>query len=175
MTRDLTKVMSSLMTSYNVLLNRFVASLEGALDDNLLSIVLYGSVARGQARLESDVDILLVLREASPVYWERLQPVLSVLRLLRKESCWKDLEARGVFPELNVIVLSREEAAQNRYLYLDMIEEAQILLDRDGFFRYRLKVLQARLQELGAKKVKRDGSWYWDLKPDLKLGERIAL
>ena len=51
------------------------------LGDELITLVLYGSVARGQARPdESDVDLLIILRDASPVYYERLKPILEVQR-----------------------------------------------------------------------------------------------
>ena len=37
-------------------------------------------------------------------------------------------------PELNVLIFSRAEAERNRHLYLDMIEDALLLVDRGGFF-----------------------------------------
>ena len=78
-------------------------------------------------------------------------------------------------PFLSLLVLSLEEARENRYLYLDMIEEARILVDSDDFFQDKLHSLQQRLKELGAKKIRRNGDWYWDLKPDLKLGDEVIL
>jgi predicted nucleotidyltransferase len=162
-------------SEYKPVIDRFVALVEDALQDNLVSAVLYGSVARGEARPESDVDLLLILEQASPVYWERLQLLMPILRQLRRLPCWKDLEAERIFPELNLIILSRPEAEQNRYLYLDMIEDSRVLLDREDFFHRRLQTLKARLLELGARKVKQDGNWYWDLKPDLKPGEVVIL
>lgn len=72
-------------------------------------------------------------------------------------------------------MLSTEEAKENRYLYLDMIEDARILVDQGGFFRGKLESLRQRLQELGAVKVQRNGDWYWDLKPDLRLGDVVIL
>ncbi len=162
-------------SEYKRLLDLFVRHVQAVLKENVVSIVLYGSVARGEARPESDVDLLLILEETSPVYWERLQPLLSILRQLRRHSCWKVLEDQGIFPSLSVLILSRAEANQNRYLYLDMIEDARILVDRDGFFQSRLKVLQKRLQALGARKIDRDEGWYWDLKPDLRPGQEVIL
>ena len=156
---------------YKRLLNLFVRHVQAVLKENIISIVLYGSVARSEAKPESDMDLLLILEEASPVYRERLQPLLPILRQLRRHSCWKALEDQGIFPSLSVLILSRTEANQNRYLYLDMIADARILVDRDGFFQYRLEALQRRLQELGARKIYRNEGWYWDLKPDLRPGQ----
>jgi predicted nucleotidyltransferase len=160
---------------YRNLLNVFVDSVQQEQGDQVVSVVLYGSVARGTAGPGSDVDLLLILREAPLEYWKRLQPLLRVLRRLRKEQCWKTLEEQGWTPFVSVMVLSLEEAKQNRYLYLDMLDEAKILVDKDGFFRAKLASLRQRLKELGAKKVQRNGGWYWDLKPDLKQGEALVL
>jgi len=72
-------------------------------------------------------------------------------------------------------VLSLEEAKENQYLHLDMIEDARILVDRNSFFQGKLESLRRRLEELGAKKIRRNEDWYWDLKPDLKLGDSVLL
>jgi len=48
-------------------------------------------------------------------------------------------------------------------------------VDRNSFFQGKLQSLQQRLKELGAKKIRRNGDWYWDLKPDLKLGDEVIL
>lgn len=162
-------------SKYKPLLNIFVHLVQEALGDQVVSIVLYGSVARGKARLDSDVDLLLILREIPTEYWKRLQPFLPILRQLRKQQCWKNLEQQGITPFLSLLILSLEEAKENRYLYLDMIKEARILLDQESFFQRKLESLQQKLQELGARKVRRNGDWYWDLKSDLKPGEVIIL
>lgn len=163
------------LREYRALLAQFVILAQETLADNLVTIVLYGSVARGDARPESDVDLLLVLEQASPVYCERLQVLHPILRRLRQRPCWQELVACRLAPELNVLIFSRAEAERNRHLYLDMIEDALLLVDRGDFFEQRLQTLRRRLAELGAAKVRRNGTWYWDLKPDLKLGETVAL
>lgn len=162
-------------SKYEALLNDFLNLVLGALGDQVVSVVLYGSVARGKARPDSDVNVLLILRETSPGYWKRLQPLLPILRQLRKGSRWRRLEQRGITPSLSSLVLSLEEAKENRLPYLDTVDEARILADQGGFFHAKLESLRKRLKELGAKKVRRNGDWYWDVKPDLRPGEAIAL
>lgn len=161
--------------TYRPLVARFVSLVLEAMADRMVSIVLYGSVARHEARPESDIDLLLVTHRAPPGYRERLEPLLPILRHLRHEPSWKALEARGIFPSFSLLVLSREEADCNRYIYLDMIEDARILIDRQGFFQGRLKALDSRLSKLGARKIRRNGTWYWDLKPDLAPDEVLVL
>lgn len=161
--------------TYKPLLDCFVASVEEILGDSVLSVVLYGSVARGNATTESDVDLLLVLEKAPPVFRERIQLLLPILRHLRRRACWAELVAQRIFPSPNVVILSRREADQNLPLYLDMIEEARILLDRGHFFSHRLDKLQDRLRQLGARKIRRDSGWYWDLKPNLEPDEVLVL
>ncbi len=46
-------------------LDRFVQALKAAAGDNLVSLVLYGSAARGTAHSASDVNLLLILRDAT--------------------------------------------------------------------------------------------------------------
>jgi predicted nucleotidyltransferase len=57
-------------------LERFAQALEAAAGDNLVSLVLYGSAATGAARPDSDVNLLLVLRDAGSARLGALSPAL---------------------------------------------------------------------------------------------------
>lgn len=48
-----------------------------ALGDNLVSLVLYGSHARGDAHERSDVNLLLLVNDKSPTALRKLPPVVS--------------------------------------------------------------------------------------------------
>jgi hypothetical protein len=56
-----------------------------------------------------------------------------------------------------------------------MVEDAVILYDRGGFFGRVLANLRQKLTALGAKRLEAGRVRYWDLKPDLKPGERFEL
>jgi hypothetical protein len=166
---------ANLEIDYQPLVDRFTELAEEQIAENLVSVVLYGSVARGNAGPLSDIDILVVIEEGSDVYYERLEPFLTILNQIRAESAGVKQDEFGLIPEISVLILTREESSENKYLYLDMIEEAKILYDRDEFFQKRLESLADRLEELGSRRVEFNGGWYWDLKPDLKLGEVVVL
>ena len=58
-------------------LEKLVANLKGALGDGLVSVVLYGSAARGDYQEKtSDFNLLLVLRDLGPATLEALAPAL---------------------------------------------------------------------------------------------------
>jgi len=118
----------------------------------------------------------VILCDASSNYFERLQPLLEAWRALEESPEAAALQRTGMGPYLSFLALSEDEANQNRYIFLDMIEEGIILHDQGGYFARRLKALKERLAALGSRKVHlEDETWDWDLKPDPVLGEVFEL
>lgn len=139
-------------------------------EPKLVSFVVYGSVARGEAGPGSDVDLLLVFDQLPRGRQERFTHFYRALQAARKEaSTWPVVD-------WSPVILTVEEAQARRPMYLDLVYDARLLFDRGGFFARVLEDMRARLEELGAKRIRLPGgSWYWDLKPDAKPGEVIEL
>lgn len=158
-----------MLSDYKQILNKFKQKLLARFKDELISLVLFGSVARGTARKESDIDILIILKDAPDSYYDRLKPVIDIELELRN-----DIE--GMPPVFSNIILTLDEAKQNRNIFLDMIDDSIFLYDTNDFFKNRLLELKNRLDQLGSKKViLDDDTWYWNLKPDIVAGEVIEL
>ncbi|MEZ8220288.1 hypothetical protein GG496_000455 [Candidatus Fervidibacteria bacterium JGI MDM2 JNZ-1-D12] len=128
----------------------------------LLAVALFGSVARGQATEESDIDLLVVVNEKPS---NALQECLLVRRQV------EPYPLRRISP----IVTTPEMLRQNFLILLDILDHGIILHDPEGVLGDLLSRLKRRLEEWGSKKVQLpDGSWYWQLKPDRKLGETLS-
>ena len=76
---------------------------------------------------------------------------------------------------LSPVLKTPEEVEAGSPLFLDMVEDARILHDEDGFLAAYLEGLRQRLVALGSRRVWRGSTWHWVLKPDLKPGETITL
>jgi predicted nucleotidyltransferase len=141
----------------------------------LISLIVFGSVARGKAEMESDVDVLVVADGLPERYSERLvliRKVLSGVESIRMRMWEKD----GVYPLIDVIALTPQEASINHPFYLDMAGEAVVIFDRGDFMKNKLEVLERKLCEIGARKVVLpNGSWFWDLKSEISKGEVVEL
>jgi predicted nucleotidyltransferase len=147
-------------------LARYVDVLAARFGADLISVVVFGSQARGEAKPESDVDVLIVIRGLPRNRFARY----SGLRDLARQV--SDTFAQDIAP----ILLAPEEAERVKPYYLGMLSGHMILYDRDGFFAAVLKRLRGRLAELGSRRyVDKDGYEYWDLKPDWKPGDIIDL
>ncbi len=139
------------------------------LGSRLRSLVLFGSVARGDATDRSDIDLLVVADGFPRSLVERRRPLLAA---------WSHARARHALPAVDwsLVTKTPEEARHHSPLYLDMVEDAVLLVDRDGFFTTVLDAMRARMRELGSRRVfLDDGNWYWDLKPDFRFGEVVEI
>ncbi len=159
---------------YKSLLAKLLELVKDKYEDKLISLVLYGSVARGTAKKYSDIDLILIVENIS--YTEAMNRFLLVENLLKKSTEFLSTSKMGYSPEVKPIIFSREEASESRYIFLDVVNDGIILYDRNDFFKERLDKLRKRLKELKSERVLReDGSWYWILVPDLRFGEAFEI
>ncbi|MDI6756101.1 MAG: nucleotidyltransferase domain-containing protein [Thermodesulfobacteriota bacterium] len=152
------------------MIEHLVEALRGSLGEKLISVVLYGSYARGQIDPESDID-LLVVAEGIPA--PALERQIFLTRILNdaEASLRKMFRRESLFPYISTILKTPKEADCISRIYFDMTDEAKIFYDQGNFFQAVLRKVKKRLKELGAQKVQVGKMWYWDLKPDYKPGD----
>lgn len=155
------------------LARRYAEEAQKVLEPDLVAVALFGSVARGSARPDSDIDLLLIARNLPPKAdrYDRLRPIREVLAPMCYEL-WQDGK---VTTEFTVILHTVEEAEAHPPLYLDLTEDARLLYDPEGFLARVLKDIRDRLAELGGYRVWLEEGWYWVLKKDYVPGERIEV
>ena len=142
--------------------------------DSLVSLVFFGSVARGLFRPDSDIDLLII---AEKLPRGRVPRVLAFQQGVEApfEEMFRGLRQEGIHPLLSPVIKTPEEVSLGSPLFLDMVADASISYDRGQFFKKYLEDLEARLKRMGARKVKFKGGYYWLLKPDYRPGDIIEL
>lgn len=140
--------------------------------EELLACALFGSVARDQARPDSDIDLLALVSRTRA---DTMPRFVRILRGIETNSLVIELKARGLSPDPYPVFATPQDLESRPLILLDILDHGIILCDT-GILRDRLDRLQRRLRELGSRKISHaDGSWHWDLKPDWKPGEVIEL
>ena len=144
----------------------FLRILHSRYGEDLVSVVLFGSWARGEARAESDIDLLVISKDFPRSRLDRHRDIFEMAKAVTPEFASK----------VSVIPLTPDEASPTKPFYLGMLTAHALLHDRDEFFATILERLKTRLAELGSvRRVDKDGYEYWDLKPDFKPGEAVEL
>ena len=159
------------------LLNRYVKLLKDFFGDNLMAVAVFGSLARGEAKFPgSDIDLLIVIKGIEKLsFGERVKQTIKVeKKLSRTEEYAKFENVFGWSPSIQEIILTSEELKWHPPILLDLTTDAVILYD-EGILSEELEKLRKKLGKLKAKKIKHNESWFWILKPDLKLGEVVEL
>jgi predicted nucleotidyltransferase len=127
------------------------------LSNHLVSIVLFGSHARGDVKETSDFD-LFVIAEELPV--KVFQRILFIRKPLK-----------GQFAErICIIAKTPEEVLKNLpSLFLDLGLDGIILFDKDNFFKNLQTKIRKIIQQAGLQRKKVNGEFYWEWQtPPLK-------
>jgi hypothetical protein len=163
----------SIGTLWRALVDRVVGECRSALGNELVAAALFGSVARGEARPDSDLDLYVVTRTRISLLSD---PRWDEVRRVRESTEHRALVAAGYRAQLALLPHSVEELRAHPWILLDITDHGMILHDPEGILGRELDAVRRRLRELGSKRIKRpDGTWYWDLKPDWRPGEVIEL
>ncbi|NOY63789.1 MAG: nucleotidyltransferase domain-containing protein [Nitrospirae bacterium] len=160
--------------NYDRLIRQLTKEVKNYYGDRLVSLVIFGSVARGTYRHDSDIDILIIAKGLSRGRMKRVNEFVNKIEK-KLEDTIVALRDKGIFTEISPLIKTPEEALSGSPLFLDMLEDAKIIYDRNGFFKDILTKLGKKISTLGAKRVWKANAWYWDLKPDFKPGDVIEL
>ena len=159
--------------TYKNFLKVFVKMLKDKAKDGLVSIALYGSVARGKARAESDID-LLILYDRRKVDLDKVY--LKTIIKAKQTKEYKELWENKIYASVSPYIVTVEELKENPLILLDIIDEGIILYEKGKRFRELLNKFKQKIRQLGSRKVYLpDGTYYWELKPDWKPGEVIEI
>jgi predicted nucleotidyltransferase len=169
----LRKGLESIPQPYRSLVAELLKGLLEVFGDKLVSLVVFGSVARGEARRDSDVDVLIVVEGLPRGRFRRVE--LFEKATEKVEPLLEQLWDQGYAVDFSPIILTPEEAGRTRPIYLDMVVDAVIVYDKGGFMENILKRVARRLRELGAKRVRLGRLWYWVLKNPYRFGEVIEI
>ena len=159
-------------TEYTGLILNFcleaLSSVEG-----LLSLVLFGSVARGTARRDSDVDVLAVIDDGHSVR-EAFDSLIRI-EAERVKGEIDYLARHGVNTHISILPVSSSRLREHPPILLDVVEDGISVFDT-GIFETERKRLKKRLAEIGARRVfLAEDDWYWDLIPDYRKGSVVEL
>jgi predicted nucleotidyltransferase len=166
-------VRNEIAAPWRAVAERVLAEYRKAWGEDLMAVACFGSVARGEVGPTSDLDLYVVTRNRVAGL---LDPRLRAVKRLRETPEYQALAREGYQPDPMPIFHTAAKLATHPWILLDIADHGVILYDPEGILARELEAVRRRLRELGSKRIERaDGSWYWDLKPDWRPGETVAL
>ena len=152
---------------------RLVETIAEHYAENLISMAVFGSYSRNEARLNSDLDLFLVLRELpfslrSQIHRDFVESVETPL-----DGKFQHLRTSGINMEISPIILSIDQAKFFNPLYYDMTQSAHIISDQSDFLKSKIIATSELMKRNGSERIAIGGHWYWKAKSNPKFGEPI--
>ncbi|MBS7622716.1 nucleotidyltransferase domain-containing protein [Candidatus Bathyarchaeota archaeon] len=165
---------SRIPREYSSLIGEYCSAIKKHFGEDLVSICVFGSLARGSPKPSSDIDVMVVARNLSHDAGERTRSTNYIHQML-KSGVSGALRKLNRSTLISDIFLTPEEIEMHPPILLDMVEDSVILYDRMGFLKSTLNKIRDRLKEMGARKVSAKKGYFWILKPDAKPNEVVEV
>ncbi len=160
---------------YVRLIEEYCSAIKNHFSDRLISICLFGSVARGEAKPDSDIDILIVADGLPMDIGMRIKETNYIHEYLKKSKAYISLRKSNMSGLISDIFFTPGEIKGHPPILLDIIDDGIVLYDKDSFLSNELKLLKQKLEAQKARKVKTEKGHFWILKPDIMFGEVVEI
>lgn len=157
------------------LVDEYVGLLKRHFGSRLYAVCLFGSVARGCASADSDIDILVVASGIPDDAGMRIKETSYMHEKLRGTEAYNSLRALGKSGFISDLFFTTEEIDRHPPILLDIVEDGIILYDKEDFLKNVLLSIKENLKKLGARKIITKKGYYWVLKPDIRPGEIVRI
>ena len=134
------------------ILKRIVDRIRDKLGENVLSIVLFGSMTRGDFTDSSDIDVQVIARNL-PDDWRDRDKILLELAEIGSDHI------RPVYITLTDEYAMNASINQGAPLVFGLHDANRVIFGRDRFFEKLMGQLEANMKRWGVKKIG-NGEWF---------------
>lgn len=152
--------------------NKTISLIKNVYGDNLVSLSVYGSYANETARLNSDLDLFIIIEKARGrsfdlgFFYENIEKPIEddIFRLFKEYK---------IDMTLSSFIVSKEQAVYFNPIYLDMCEGCEIVYDRSDYLRSILKRVGQIKRDHKFKKIPIANTFQWDMNNQVMLRHRF--
>ncbi|GEM_PF-217828 len=156
------------INTYSKFISHFIKKADKKLGDKIISMILFGSVARGEARGSSDIDIFIFYDDSKITRSELNRIIISTIIDLRESKQYQELAQKKIIPEIYPFLISKSSADDYLWVFLDATEEGVILKDTNYFTANLIQNLKTKITKLGGRRTKLpNGKFCWVLSGNL--------
>lgn len=160
-------------SAFERILGRVAEAAQRVYGPRLLGLGVFGSVGRGTMTVASDIDLILIADPLPLGRVARREEFDAVESALAGEM--RDARRAGMNAEISPVIKTPEELMAGSPILFDMTDDLRILYDPAGVLADGIASMRERLRRLGARRIWKGESWYWNLKPDMRPGEEFEI
>jgi len=155
-------------------LKSFLTYLKEELNKDLISLIIYGSVARGTWNRQSDIDLLLIV--SNDFFNQFNEDKISEITInFYNKSREVNLYDNYKNHSIQILTLSKNDLKKFRTLFYDIALDGIIIYDKNNIGIDLLTRHRKRIEKMGLKRIFLDkNDFYWERK-NIEFGEVIDL
>lgn len=152
------------LKTYKKILETFTERVESLFQEKILSLILFGSVCRNEAKGNSDLDIFVFYDDEKITREKVNRDLISLILELRDCSEYQRLGSMNIYPEIYPFLISKSRAEDILWVFLDTIDHGIILKDVRRFGEKLIESTRKKVARLGGRRVKLPNNrWCWIL------------
>lgn len=156
-------------------LYNFLGKIKEVFKGKLLSMILFGSVARGKWTNQSDIDLFLIFSNNSLKHKKLERKLIDIILKFEEINELLDQNGNNIHASIQPITLLLKDLDNFRTLFYDFAMDGKIIFDKNEIGLKFIKKIKKRIKSLGLKRIFiDDNDFYWKHK-DVKFGEIIEI